>query len=125
MKKGIGRRAVLRGGAAVALAGGLATTQPVRSSVSLLPRYLQELPRPGIVTGNLTLPAAEGWHRFHPWLPLTRTWGYGGVPYGGPVVEAMAGTPQTIRFANSLGPHPLADNISTAVHGARAVQTAG
>lgn len=120
MKKGIGRRAVLRGGAAAALAGGLATTKPVQSSVSLLPRFLQELPRPGVVAGNLTLPAAEGWHRFHPWLPLTRTWGYGGVAYGGPVVEAMAGTPQTLRFANALGAHLLADNISTAVHGARA-----
>jgi spore coat protein A, manganese oxidase len=49
----------------------------------------------------------ESVHRFHRSLGTTRTWGYGGMTYGGPTIQAVSGTPVSYTARNALGAHLL------------------
>ncbi|CUU53625.1 Multicopper oxidase with three cupredoxin domains (includes cell division protein FtsP and spore coat protein CotA) [Parafrankia irregularis] len=80
--------------------------------------YVDELAIPPVVTGDLTLAAAEGTHRFHRDLGTARTWGYGGQPYLGPTIEVQAGVPTRIVHQNRLGPHIYAADVDTTLDGA-------
>jgi FtsP/CotA-like multicopper oxidase with cupredoxin domain len=42
-----------------------------------------------------------GWHKFHPHLPASEIWGYGGT-YPGPLIHARYGHPVLVRFYNKL-----------------------
>jgi len=50
--------------------------------------------------------------RFHSSLPPTaKTWGYGGLPYLGPTLQATAGRPFNLLVTNKLGAHPFASSM--------------
>src|SRR5678816_377773 len=70
-----------------------------------LSKYTEQLPIPGIVNaksgGTFSLPMAPGFQRFHSALPLTPTWGYGGMPYLGPTFEVKRGVPITCLLYTS------------------------
>jgi spore coat protein A len=82
--------------------------EPFRDSVAPLP----------VRTGSdLTVTAAVGMHRFHSeWAP-SAAFGYGGLGYLGPVLEAQSGTPTTLRFLNSLSRHVFAKDVDATLHG--------
>jgi spore coat protein A len=51
---------------------------------------------------------AEGRHRFHRDLGAARTWGYGGVDFLGPTIEATSRLPIVVKWINQLPRnHPL------------------
>jgi len=87
-----------------------------------LSKYTEQLPIPAVVNakggGTFSLPMAPGLQRFHTALPLTTTWGYGGMSYLGPTFEVRRGVPITVTARNNLGAHPLAFAIDTTLHGA-------
>ena len=87
-----------------------------------LSKYTEQLPVPPVVNakggGTFSLPMAPGLQRFHSALPLTPTWGYGGMPYLGPTFEVRRGVPIVVSARNNLAAHPLAFAIDTTVHGA-------
>lgn len=87
-----------------------------------LTKFTEQLPTPGVINakggGTFSLPMAPGLQRFHSSLPLTPTWGYGGMSYLGPTFEAMRGVPITVKAKNNLGAHRLAFAVDTSLHGA-------
>lgn len=114
------RRDLLKlGSTALAIGAGLLAPGSASPTVALLGRWQQELPRLPMIPGNQTITMTQGWHRFHPWLPQTATWGYGGQNCLGPTIEARSQVTQTLTFANQLGRHVLAKNIAPWVHGVR------
>ena len=73
-------------------------------------------------TSTVQLVMKQGWHRFSPDLPSTRTFGYAldgraTDVYGGPTIEARKGVPLRVKVVNALGDHPLAGVIDTTVMG--------
>jgi FtsP/CotA-like multicopper oxidase with cupredoxin domain len=86
---------------------------------SSLARYLDPLPIPPTWSGadlaanGLTM--APGTHGFHAQLGESLTWGYGGAPYLGPIIDVPSGTPVEFIARNRLGAHPL--GVDTALHG--------
>lgn len=70
-----------------------------------------------------------GSHRFSPDLPPTATFGYATEAtqddvYLGPTIEVAKDRPVTVRVANQLGAHPLADFVDEHVMGAAALDAA-
>jgi FtsP/CotA-like multicopper oxidase with cupredoxin domain len=84
-----------------------------------LARFLDPLPIPPTwSTAELAangLSMAPSLHQFHSQLSPTATWGYGGTPYLGPIIEAMPGTPVEFVARNQLGQHLL--GVDPALHG--------
>lgn len=88
----------------------------------VLAPYVDDLPRPDVLTGeSVELAARTGRHRFHRDLPETSTLGYatGGAAAGhlGPVIEAHSGVRTTLTYRNEISTHPLAADIDTSLHG--------
>ncbi|MDP4173736.1 MAG: multicopper oxidase domain-containing protein [Bacteroidota bacterium] len=55
--------------------------------------------------GNIThytLKMEQGTHRFHSEMPISKTWGYGGLGYFGPTVEARQNQMVGIKWVNNL-----------------------
>jgi len=48
---------------------------------------------------------------------VSRTWGFGGQPYLGPVLEAQSGVPVDVNFVNRLGTHVLAEDLDMTLDG--------
>ncbi|WP_227978999.1 multicopper oxidase family protein [Nocardia spumae] len=128
MYRPIGRRAMLRGigtGLTAAVAGRMtAAADPPGFESPLLfhsppmARFVDELPRPPVVTGDrLDLVARSAAHRFHRDMPAVPAFGYNDSTYLGPTIEHEAGRPLTVRFHNRLGAHPFAADIDTSLHG--------
>ena len=113
-------------GAGVAMLGsGISPLSPITAQAQTSPtlsKYTEQLPVPPVVNakggGTFSLPMAAGLQRFHSALPLTPTWGYGGMPYLGPTFEVRRGIPIIVTARNNLGAHPLAFAIDTTLHGA-------
>lgn len=82
--------------------------------------WVDELPVLATRGAAGTLVAAEGSHRFHRDLPRSRTWGYGGQDYLGPVLEAQHGEPVDLQIRNRLGSHPLAQHLDLTLEGSTA-----
>ena len=83
-----------------------------------LPRFVDPLPIPQVLrpAANQPYPGAtyyeivmaEGRHRFHRDLAPARTWGYDGLSYLGPTIEARSRSPIVVKWINNLPPnHPL------------------
>ncbi|MGE5458718.1 MAG: multicopper oxidase domain-containing protein [Methanococcaceae archaeon] len=51
---------------------------------------------------HYTIKMAEGTHRFHSEMPLTKTWGYGGLGYFGPTIETRTNQILGIKWVNNL-----------------------
>ncbi|MGE5681850.1 MAG: multicopper oxidase domain-containing protein [Bacillota bacterium] len=51
---------------------------------------------------HYTIKMAEGTHRFHSEMPLTRTWGYGGLGYLGPTIETKTNHIVKVKWVNNL-----------------------
>ncbi|WP_291079559.1 multicopper oxidase family protein [Dietzia sp. UBA5065] len=80
--------------------------------------YVDELPRPPVLTGEtIDLAARTGSHRFHRDLPTAMTLGYGASGYLGPTIEARSGVRTTLTFRNEITAHPHAADIDTSLHG--------
>ena len=80
--------------------------------------YVDELPRPQVLTGEaIDLAARTGSHRFHRDLPTAMTLGYGTAGYLGPTIEAHSGVRTTLTFRNEITAHPHAADIDTSLHG--------
>ncbi|MBB5917811.1 FtsP/CotA-like multicopper oxidase with cupredoxin domain [Nocardia transvalensis] len=80
--------------------------------------YVDDLPVLPVVRGDrLDLAAASTTHRFHRDFGEVPALGYGGESYLGPTVEHRVDEPLTVRFANTLGPHPFSADIDTSMHG--------
>jgi FtsP/CotA-like multicopper oxidase with cupredoxin domain len=126
----ITRRQLLKGGALAAGAFAIPLGRPGWRALadelppplvdgSSLTRYLDSLPIPPTWSGaelaanGLTM--APGTHSFHTQLGESLTWGYGGAPYLGPIIDVPSGTPVEFVARNRLGAHPL--GIDTALHG--------
>jgi spore coat protein A, manganese oxidase len=76
-----------------------------------LSRFTESLTQPpSWTTAQLAsrgLTMKEGVHRFHSQLGTTKTWGYGGLAYGGPTIQALSGLPVSYTGKNALGAHLL------------------
>ncbi|MDQ1707402.1 MAG: hypothetical protein QOJ88_613 [Pyrinomonadaceae bacterium] len=117
---GIAGASILSAGFSPSLGTIVAQAQAGGSPV--LSKFTEQLVTPNLINakagGTFSLVAAPGLQRFHSSLPLTSTWGYGGMPYLGPTFEAKRGAPINVIVSNNLGPHPLAFAIDTSLHGA-------
>jgi len=97
------------------------TATPPRSSNGLR-KWVEEVPRPGVVepTGTTNghpqyeIEMREFDHQFHPDLPPTTVWGYDGQ-YPGPTIEAEQGEPVHVRWKNKL-PDAHILPVDTSVH---------
>jgi FtsP/CotA-like multicopper oxidase with cupredoxin domain len=94
-----------------------ASTAPLVFASPRLEPFVDELPRLPMRAAGGDLVAAEGAHRFHRDLPRSRTWGYGGQDYLGPVLEAQAGEPVDLHVHNQLGSHVLAPHLDLSLDG--------
>jgi len=85
-----------------------------------LTKFTEALTQPPVWTSaNLAsrgLTMKEGVTRFHRQLGTTRTWGYGGMAYGGPTIQVTSGQPVSYTATNALGAHLL--GVDTALDGA-------
>jgi len=77
---------------------------------------LQPLP---VQSGSaaVVVDATVGARRFHAELGLSPTFGYGGLDYLGPVIEAQSGEVTTLTFRNRLTRHIFANDIDTTLAG--------
>ena len=114
------------GHAATAVGSGSATA-PLMAPTPLLQKFATRLLakdiKPPSITpaagSTITLPIAASSHVFHPVLPPTPTWAYGGATVLGPTIEATVDVPFSIWWRNDLpGAHLLASAIDPMVHGA-------
>ncbi|KAA9152326.1 multicopper oxidase domain-containing protein [Amycolatopsis acidicola] len=81
--------------------------------------FADAMPRLPLRTGDsFTLDAAAGTHRFHSELDPSPAFGYGGVDYLGPVLEAQSGTETTLTYRNRLARHVFAKDVDTTLDGA-------
>lgn len=87
-----------------------------------LSKFTEQLPIPPRIDmtggGSMALGMNPGLHQFHSSLPPAPTWGYGGAPYLGPIIEARRGVPIIVDAQNNLQAHPLGFAIDTSLHGA-------
>jgi len=124
------RREFLRLGGSAAAAGLYLSGRPqlfaqfqsLLSRPRSLSKFTEQLPLPPIIDrratgGVINLGMANGMHQFHNALPASRTWGYGGAAYLGPIIHAMRNVPVTVNATNSLGSHPLDFAIDPNLHG--------
>ncbi|MGE5497207.1 MAG: multicopper oxidase family protein, partial [Syntrophothermus sp.] len=51
---------------------------------------------------HYTISMNEGTHRFHSEMPVSKTWGYGGLGYLGPTIEANSGEIIKVKWINNL-----------------------
>lgn len=61
--------------------------------------------QPDFKLGNMehyTIKMAEGTHQFHSEMPVTKTWGYGGLGYFGPTIEARMNQIVKVKWVNNL-----------------------
>ena len=76
-----------------------------------LSKFTEALTQPPVWTAatlaSRGLTMKESVHRFHRQLGTTRTWGYGGLTYGGPTIQAISGQPVSYTARNALGAHLL------------------
>lgn len=69
---------------------------------------------------DLTIDARTTSHRFHSAFDRSPAFGYGGMDYLGPVIEAHRGEPTRLTLRNRLGVHPFANDVDRSLHGAMA-----
>jgi len=115
----LGYSAVAAAGVAVGPAGirsagpafALPTASPNPYLATGLSKFTEALTQPPVwnqaqlASRGLTM--KESVHRFHRQLGTTRTWGYGGLTYGGPTIQALSGVPVSYTARNALGEHLL------------------
>lgn len=65
---------------------------------------------------RLTLDANSTSHQFHSSYGRSPAFGYGGMNYLGPVIEAQSGEPTQLIVRNRLGAHPFAADLDTTLH---------
>jgi spore coat protein A len=119
----VGAAGLVVGPAGVRMAG------PVFAATGALPdatlargltKFTEALTQPPVWTpvqlAAQGLTMKESVTRFHRQLGTTRTWGYGGLPYGGPTIQAISGQPFSYTARNALGTHLL--GVDTGLDGA-------
>lgn len=115
----LGAGAIAAGTWPVRRASAAPVTPLVFGSPALAP-FVDELPRLPVVPAGGRLVAAAGSHRFHRDLPRSTTWGYGGLDYLGPVLEAHRDAAVDLLVENRLGPHPMARHLDFTLEGSTA-----
>lgn len=81
--------------------------------------FVDELPPIPALSGTMhTIEARTTQHRFHRDLGPSLSFGYGGMSYLGPTIEAFSGQSMSVLMKNRMDGHPFARDVDPSVHGA-------